>query len=134
MPHAQATFAIDAKIRRIANKQLGIITVDQARQSGVNRNALARRRDAGALIPVFREVIRLAPFETTAKQQTLDAALAVPGSVIAGTSAAVIHQLPVPVIGPPGRDVVLSVAAGRIVRVPGIPPFDRRSRGQAVHG
>lgn len=121
MPHAQATFAIDAKIRRIATKQLGIITVDQAQRSGVNRNALARRRAAGALVPVFREVMRLAPFETTANQQALAGALAVPGSVIAGTSAAVIHGLPVPAVESPGRDVVLSVAAGRIVRVSGIP-------------
>jgi hypothetical protein len=117
MSHPQATFAIDASIRRIAATQLGVITVEQAQACGVNRNALARRRQAGALVPVFREVMRLAPFATTPAQRALAAALVVPGSVIAATSAALIHQLPVRTME---TEVVLSVEAGRIVRVPGI--------------
>ena len=120
MRHAQSTFAIDAQIRCIAAKQLGVITVNQAQQCGVNRNALARRRDSGALIAVFREAMRLAPFATTPMQRMLAASLVVPGSVIAATSAAIVHQMPVPVGRATTDDVVLSVAANHIVRVPGI--------------
>ena len=120
MRHAQSTFAIDAQIRCIAAKQLGVITVHQAQQCGVNRNALARRRDSGALIAVFREAMRLAPFATTPMQRILAASLVVPGSVIAATSAAIVHQMPVPAARAATDDVVLSVAANRIVRVPGI--------------
>ena len=120
MRHAQSTFAIDAQIRCIAAKQLGVITVHQAQQCGVNRNALARRRDSGALIAVFREAMRLAPFATTPTQRILAASLVVPGSVIAATSAAIVHQMPVPAARATTDDVVLSVAANRIVRVPGI--------------
>lgn len=114
---AQATFDIDANIRHIAASQLGLVTVAQAQKCGVSRNALARRREAGALVPVFREVMRLASVDATHSQRALAAALAVPGSVIAATSAAVVHQFPIPA---KPKDVVLSVAAGRLVRVPGI--------------
>lgn len=120
MRHAQSTFAINAKIRDIAATQLGLITVDQAQTAGVNRNALARRRAVGALVPVFREVMRLVPFPTTPMQRALAGSLVVPGSVIAASSAAIVHQLPVPAGHMNNDDVVLSVTAGRVVRVPGI--------------
>ena len=120
MRHAQSTFAIDAQIRHIAAKQLGVITVDQARQCGVDRNALARRRDSGALIVVFREAMRLAPFATTPTQRVLAASLVVPGSVVAATSAAIVLRMPVPARRTNTDDVVLSVAADRLVRIPGI--------------
>jgi very-short-patch-repair endonuclease len=121
MPHVQSTFAIDATLRQIATQQLGVITVDQAKRRGVNRNALARRREAGALVPVFREAMRLAPFSTTPSQRVLAASLVVPGSVIAATSAAIVHQLPLPGHVAHSHDVVLSVVgASRVVRVPGI--------------
>ena len=87
MRHAQSTFAIDAQIRSIAATQLGVITVDQARQCGADRNALARRRASGALIAIFREAMGLAPFATTPTQRVLAASLVVPGSVIAATNA-----------------------------------------------
>lgn len=120
MLHVQSTFVIDAQIRHIAATQLGVITVDQARQCGVGRNALARHRASGALIAIFREAMGLAPFATTPTQRVLAASLVVPGSVIAATSAAVVHQMPVPTGRATTDDVVLSVAASRLVRIPGI--------------
>ena len=120
MRHAQSTFVIDAQIRHIAAKQLGVITVDQARQCGVDRNALARRRDSGALIVVFRKAMRLASLVTTPMQRVLAASLIVPESVVAATSAAIVHQMPVPAGRTTTDDVVLSVAADRLVRISGI--------------
>ena len=120
MRRAQATFDIDANIRRIAATQLGLITVDQATNCGVDKHALARRRDSGALIPVFRHVMRLAPFAATPPQRTLAAALAVPGAIIAGTSAALIHDFPLPVRRGTGDAVVLSVVTNRPIHVRGV--------------
>lgn len=96
MTHPLTTFEIDARLRRIAHRQLGLVTVPQAERAGVDRSALHRRRDAGALIPVFSDVLRLASVAPTAPQRALAAALAVPASLIAATSAAVVHQLPLP--------------------------------------
>ncbi len=118
MRHAQATFTIDANLRRIAATQLGLISVDQAVACGIDKHAIARRRDTGALVPVFRHVLRLAPFPVTPPQRALAAALAVPGSLIAATSAATVHQLPA------GRatsdDEVLSVHTNRSIEIRGL--------------
>ena len=119
MRHAQSTFDLDDRIRRIASAQLGLLTVDQAARCGVDKHALARRREAGALIPVFPGVMRLAPFDTTPLQRTLAASLAVPGSMIAATSAAIVHKMPVPA-GVITGDAVLSVGPRRLVRINGI--------------
>ena len=119
MARPQSTFDLDARIRAIASNQLGLVTVAQATQCGIDKHALAGRRNAGALVPLYPNVVRLAPFATTPLQRVLGAALAVPGSVVAATSAAIIHQMPLP---PRVADdpVVLSVVSGRVVRVPGI--------------
>lgn len=118
MRHAQATFAIDANLRRIAATQLGLISVDQAAAAGIDKHALARRRDTGALVPVFRHVLRLAPFPVTPPQRALAAALAVPGSSIAATSAATVHQLPAG--RPRSDDEVLSVNTNRSIEIRGL--------------
>ena len=120
MRRAQSTFDIDANIRRIAATQLGLITVDQATKCGIDKHALARRRDSGALIPVFRHVMRVAPFATTPPQRTLAAALAVPGAIIAGTSAALIHDFPLPLRRGTADAEVLSVVTNRPIRVRGV--------------
>ena len=120
MRHTHSTFDLDARIRRIAAKQLGLITVEQATTCGVDKHALARRRDAGALVPVFREVMRLAPFAGTPEQRALAAALVVPGSIVAATSAALVHEMPVPARLLRTANAVLSVVAVRHVRRAGI--------------
>ena len=119
MARPQSTFDLDARIRAIASTQLGLVTVAQATRCGIDKHALAGRRDSGALVPLYPNVMKLAPFATTPQQRLLGAALAVPGSVVAATSAAIVHLMPVParVI----QDAtVLSVSSGRAVRMPGI--------------
>ena len=119
MARPQSTFDLDARIRAIASTQLGLVTVAQATRCGIDKHALAGRRDSGALVPLYPNVMKLAPFATTPQQRVLGAALAVPGSVVAATSAAIVHLMPVParVI----QDAtVLSVSSGRAVRMPGI--------------
>jgi hypothetical protein len=119
MRHAQSTFDLDARIRAIASNQLGLVTVQQAKQAGVDKHALAKRRSSGALVPMFTQVMRLASCDPTPQQRVLAAALAVPGSVVAATSAAIIHQMPLAhaVV----RDhAVLSVSKDRLIRIPGI--------------
>ena len=120
MRHTHSTFDLDARIRRVAARQLGLITVEQAATCGVDKHALARRRNAGALVPVFREVMRLAPCAETLEQRALAAALVVPGSVVAATSAALVHDMPVPARLLRTTNAVLSVVAIQHVRRPGI--------------
>ncbi len=117
MRPAQPTFAIDATLRRLARPQLGLVTVGQAASAGIDKWALARRRTAGALAPVFAEVLRLTTAPATPEQRILAAALAIPGSVIAATSSAAVHQLPVHA----GVDhPIVSVLTGRSARTVGI--------------
>lgn len=54
-----SAFEIDAILRRIARPQLGLVTVAEAADEGIDGCALARRRESGALVPVFAGVTRL---------------------------------------------------------------------------
>ncbi len=119
MRQVHSTFDLDARIRAIAAKQLGLITIDQARKRGVDRFALGRRRDAGALVSVFPGVVRLASFASPPAQHALAASLAVPGSIVAATSAAMVHQLPVSV-GRDRADAIVTLSSDKRVRIPGI--------------
>ena len=96
MRGTHSTFEIDELLHRIARRQLGLISVDQASQRGIDRSALSRRQQAGLLVPVHTGVMRLAAVPPSAMQGILAASLAVPGSTIAGVSAAVVHQMPLP--------------------------------------
>ncbi len=96
MVRTHSTFDLDARIRKIANPQLGLLTVGQARTAGVDKDALSRRLDAGALAAVFRGVFRVTTVPTTPRQLALAGALAVPNSVLSAASAAVVHDLPLP--------------------------------------
>jgi hypothetical protein len=96
MRNITPTFELDARLRRIARKQLGLVTTTQAIAAGVDKHALARRRESGALVTVFGEVLRLDPVPATPLQRVLAASLAVSGSVVAATSAALIHGMPLP--------------------------------------
>ena len=117
MQGRRSSATIDAVLRTIAGPQLGLVSVAQAAQHGVDRFALEHRRNTGALVPLFPGVMRLAVVEPSPEQTVLAATLAVRGSAIAATSAAVIHQWPVgPVAGRP----VLSVGPTTSVRTPGI--------------
>lgn len=108
---------IDATLRLIARPQLGLVTVAHAALHGVDKFALERRRNTGALANVFPGVMRLTSVETSPEQTILAATLAVRGSTIAGTSAAVVHQWPV---GPTNGRPMLSVGATTSARTPGI--------------
>ncbi|MDO8363756.1 MAG: type IV toxin-antitoxin system AbiEi family antitoxin domain-containing protein [Actinomycetota bacterium] len=118
-----STQHIDAALRQIALPQLGIVTLQQAARRGVDRFALARRRECGALVEVFPGVLRLASVGATAEQRILAAALAVPRSRIAATAAALVHQLPARVHHLPPT---LTVEPGRSPRTPGIVTIRQR--------
>ena len=120
MPQAHATFVIDARLRSVAARQLGLITVDDAAQVGVDKQALARRRNAGALHAVFRHVMRLDAFPISVQQRALAAALAVPGTAVAGPSAACILGFPLPDRRGSTADEVLVSDANRACLVPGL--------------
>ncbi len=110
-------FQIDATLRRLARPQLGLVTVRQAANAGIDRWALDRRREVGALVPIFAEVMRLSSAHVTPEQRILGAALAVPGSSVAGTSAAVVNGMPIgSVVGAP----VVSTGRSRSARTAGI--------------
>lgn len=111
---------IDATLRRIAVPRLGLVTVADAARHGVDRFALERRRKAGALLPLFPGVMRLAAVEPSPEQTILAAALAVRGSTIAATSAAVVHQWPIGPIGPVAGRPTLTVSPTTSARTPGV--------------
>jgi hypothetical protein len=117
------TFVLDARLRAIARTQLGLITTTQAIEAGVDKHALDRRREAGALLNVFGDVLRLDPMPPTPLQRVLAASLAVPGSVVAATSAALIHGMPLPkrIIEQP--IVVLSSTKGQQTTLPEVKVF-----------
>jgi len=111
------TFQIDTMLRQIARPQLGLVTVDQALAAGIDHSALARRRDSGALVPMFARVMRLGSVLPTYPQCFLGAALATPGSHIAATSAGAVHQMP---IRPDAHRPVVSVGSSRSARTAGV--------------
>ena len=117
MRGAHSTLEIDSALRKVAQPQLGLVTVAQASEAGVDKFALERRRKSGALVPVFADVMRLGAAAPTAEQRILGASLSVSGSTVAATSAAVVHQMPVT----PGDDQpIVSVGATRSARSAGI--------------
>ncbi len=116
----RTSLEIDELLQRMAAAQLGLVTVDQAAKAGVDKYALARRRKSGALIPMFSTVMRLEATPVSARQNVLAAALAVPGSVIAGPSAALVHQMPLPARRRDEPRCVLSVGPERYVSQPGV--------------
>jgi very-short-patch-repair endonuclease len=117
MRGTNSTSEIDDILRRIARDQLGLVTVAQAARFGVDKFALERRRNAGALITMFPGVMRLSAVSPSRGQRILAAALTVRGSTIAATAAAAVHQLPV---GQSTTRPTLSVGATTSARTPGI--------------
>lgn len=116
MPPRTSPADIDATLRTIARAQLGLVTVAQAARRGVDRSALWRRQNAGALVAMYPGVLRLAAVGPSIAQTILAACLAVQASTIAATSAGVVHQMPVGAFTTP----VLSVPPTSSARTPGI--------------
>lgn len=121
MRRTLSTFEIDAILRAIAHRQLGLVTVSQAAAAGIDGGALHRRREAGALVPVFAGVMRLGAVAPTPQQRILAGSLAVPRSMVAATSAAVVHAMPLPshFVAPTASPIV-AVSAGRSTRLHGV--------------
>ena len=117
MGHGRSTFEIDAALARIAQCQFGLVTVSQAAEAGIDARALSRRRETRALVPLFPGVLRLGASGTSRCQTVLGGCLAVPGSIVTGVSAALVHGMPVP---RRSSQVTLSVPIGRTVRIDGI--------------
>lgn len=95
MSGGMGSFEIDNAIRRIAARQIGLVTRQQLEAAGVHRSAIDRRRSVGLLVPVLPSVMRLADAPVTALQMSLAAGLAVPSSVVIGPSAALVDGLPI---------------------------------------
>ncbi len=126
------TLTIDARLRDIGARQLGLVTVREAQAAGVDKHAMARRRESGALITVFAGVMRLGAAPESASQRILAASLAIPGSIISATSAAVVHAMPLPTT-PSDQRPVVCVGRQQSARLHGIravhtqiPPQHRR--------
>jgi hypothetical protein len=133
MAQTRSTFAIDAQLRKIAAPQLGLVTSAQALKTGLDYHVLSRRRLDGALVSVFPGVSRLSAVAPTPQQRILAASLIVRGSVVAGLSAAIVHEMPLPrALLAASSDVVLTVGPSRWVRIKGIHAIrlDRPLRSQ----
>ena len=117
MRGTHSTSDIDALLRRLAQPCLGLVTTARAAEAGIDRWALDRRRRSGALEMLFPGVLRLTSSAPTPQQRVLAAALAVPGSVIAATSAGITYELPV---RSGVEQPVVAVVASRSARTPGV--------------
>lgn len=132
MRDRQPTLVIDARLREIGARQLGLVTGREALADGIDKHAISRRRKSGALVTIFPDVMRLGAVPASPSQRILAASLAIPGSIIIATSAAVVHGMPLPTALSDERPMV-SVARNKSARLDGIrvvhpkaPPQHRR--------
>ncbi len=117
---SRAPSAIDQAIRAFALPQLGLVTLRQLETVGIGESAVRRRLSTGMLCRVFTGVYRLTGYQPPAHQQALAAALAVPGSCIAGPTAAQVHGFPLPRPDEWCSKPLVRVASSAVVRVSGI--------------
>jgi Transcriptional regulator, AbiEi antitoxin len=114
----RAPLTLDGVLVRIAAEQLGLLTVAQAERAGIDRRRLHRRVESGLLVPLFVGVYRIVGVESSIRQTSLAACLAVSESAVWGLSAAMVHGLPVGVTELSKPSVV--VAADRDISARGI--------------
>lgn len=83
----------DAALARLAAAQIGLATTKQAIDEGLSRSALARRREAGLLVPTgHRGVLRHAAVPFTERTKLQAAVLACgPAAVASHRSAGMLH-------------------------------------------
>ncbi|MCA1830751.1 MAG: type IV toxin-antitoxin system AbiEi family antitoxin domain-containing protein, partial [Actinobacteria bacterium] len=105
----------DRRIARIAGRQHGALSRDQALAAGVSVNALKWRLRTGSLEPIHAGVYRLVGTPRTWHQDLIAATLARHGSVVSHLPGAALWALP----GAPRKGVELSVSRdlGRCVDV-----------------
>ena len=87
-----SSFTLDAGLRQIARAQLGLLTQRQAAEMGADKHALARRRATGALVELVPGVALVDPVTPSIEQLILAAGLAVPGSILTGSSGAILQS------------------------------------------
>jgi very-short-patch-repair endonuclease len=104
-----------ARLRRITRHQLGLFTHAQAIECHFSRGQIDRRVHAGLWKRVLGNVLAEAGLIVTAGIQDRAAHLAVPGSVLAGCSAARLWNIATPGSGP-----TLVVARRVRTRLPGV--------------
>lgn len=108
----------DDILSRIARGQLGLVTYRQAIAAGVSASSFDRRRQSRLWSPAAPGVVRSAVVRPTVEQRMLAGALAVPGSILIGPSAALVDGMPV---GTQGAVIpVVAVGAGRSARTAGV--------------
>jgi very-short-patch-repair endonuclease len=91
---------VDARrLKRIAGRQLGLFTREQAHMCGFSPAQIRRRLAAGSWRAFRRDVFAQAGLRSTPLIEDRAAQLTVPGSVLAGFSAARVWDMPVPKIG-----------------------------------
>lgn len=85
----------DRVLRELSKNQLGVFTVAQARKMGVGHRSIQRREHNGQIVRCHSGVYRWSVVDGGFEQRCVAAALAWPGSAIAGRAAATIHNLPI---------------------------------------
>jgi hypothetical protein len=92
----KSRLCIDSIIGAKAAQQLGLVTASHIVAFGVQAVHLEERARVGTLIRPVRRVYRVASFPQSIEQHYLACCFAVPGAIISGIAAAMIHKLPVP--------------------------------------
>jgi hypothetical protein len=85
----------DAAIARVARRQHGAFTVDQARAAGLSASAVRRRVESGRWERRLRGVYVLAGVAAGPEQRAMVAQLSRPGAVLSHLTAAALHGLDV---------------------------------------
>jgi very-short-patch-repair endonuclease len=125
----------DRALQRVAARQLGLFTRDQATDCGYSAFQIRRRLAAGDWQQVCGTALAFRGRQVTAPVWAAAAHLAVPGSVIAGPSAALWYNLPTRTtgrwlwVGPSGRS---SLADTNLLRDPLEPEDIRIADGMRI--
>ena len=86
---------IDIAIHDLASGQLGLVTASQLEGHGITASHLEQRTRQSELCRETRGVYRVLSHPRSRPQFILSRCFAIPGSVIGGIAAAVVHDLPV---------------------------------------
>jgi hypothetical protein len=90
---------VDTRLRKVTGRQLGLFTREQAHACGFSPGQIRRQIATGAWRALGRDVFAEGGLRPTPLIEDRAAQLAVPGSVLAGFSAARVWGMPAPKTG-----------------------------------
>jgi hypothetical protein len=117
VPRRAAPPSLTVELGRLARRQYGLVTTDQARAAGLTHRMVAELQRKGWLVPARRGVYRLCGVAPTWRSAALAAVLAAGGdAVLSHYSAAALWEI----CDPNDLEGRLELTASRLVRLEGV--------------